>query len=77
MEGSNYQGENDGYAGEVLGHLEQIMQEQNAGDEYFDEPEPRVRPGLRAGSRGSGGDGRRHPRPAPGVSLTATPPTGC
>jgi hypothetical protein len=39
MEG-NYQGENDGYAGEVLGHLEQIMSEQNAGDEYFDEPGP-------------------------------------
>jgi hypothetical protein len=43
MEG-NYQGENDGYAGEVLGHLEQIMSEQNAGDEYFDEPGPEYQP---------------------------------
>jgi hypothetical protein len=46
MEGSNYQGENDGYAGEVLGHLEQIMSEQNAGGEYFDEPGPEYDPGY-------------------------------
>src|SRR3954471_16621643 len=46
MEGSgDYQDANGGYEGEVLGHLEELMSEQNQGPgEYYDEPEPQYDP---------------------------------